>query len=127
MFSREELLMILEKVDNEKIVEKLNAMLFVDDRIISELTKLFKNNELLKIEKDNDRNEYYIHLIEDKVDILEVLENTVAISFKYRTENTISEIHPITHENIKEMWWHKDMIQAWTSSDVLEYWSEELN
>lgn len=127
MFNREELLIILEKVDNERIVEKLNAMLFVDDRIISELTKLFKNNELLKIEKDNDRNEYYIHLIEDKVDILEVLEKTVAISFKYRTENTISEIHPITHKNIKEMWWHKDMIQAWTSSDVLEYWSEELN
>ena len=74
MFNREELLIILEKVDDERIVEKLNAMLFVDDRIISELTKLFKNNELLKIEKDNDKNEYYIHLIEDKVDILEVLK-----------------------------------------------------
>ena len=45
MFNREELLIILEKVDDERIVEKLNAMLFVDDRIISELTKLIKNRK----------------------------------------------------------------------------------
>lgn len=125
MFNREELLKILEKVDDKNIAEKLHSMLFVDDKIVSELIKLFSNKELLKIEKANDANLYYVHLLENTVDIIDVLDKTSKVSFKYKTENTIAEINPITHINIKEMWWHRDMIQVWTNKDVLEYWSKE--
>lgn len=118
MFTKEELLIILQNTTNKTIREKVNSMLFVDTSITDEIIRQFKNKGLLKIEKSTDSNEYYVHFEEDMHNIIDTIQHLNDIAFTFKTQNTLAEIHTIEHENIENIWWHGDMIQVWTRRDV---------
>lgn len=125
MFNREELLTILQNVNDEVIKEKVEAMLFVNKPLVDKVIEDFKDKGLMKIEKSNDTNEYYIHLEEDKYDVFNAIAELTDIAFKFRTNHTYAELSPIEHERVDKMWWHRDMIQVWTREDVKEHWRDK--
>lgn len=120
-FTKEELLTILESVKDKNIIEKINANVFVNQQLVDRIIEVFKDENLLKIEKSDNKNEYFIHLLRES-ELFDAIKESIKISNEFETNNTEPEIRIITHDDISKMWFHSNMIQVWTRQDVEEYW-----
>lgn len=108
MFNREELLVIARDLKDEKLLEKINSMLYVDGKLVSILMDRYLPLDLIKIEKSNYENVYNLHFLEsEKNEDFDFIWDNIKLANKYLEDNNLDfdlEIHTIEHKSMNEFW-----------------------
>ena len=122
MFNRDELLIIARDIKDEKLLEKVNSMLYVDDKLASILKERYIPLNLVKIEKSDYQNEYHLHFLESKDDSsLDLIRDTIQLTKEYSKDKDLDlEIHTIEHESLDDFWCYSK-IDVYTREDLREY------
>lgn len=126
MFNRDELLIIARDIKDEKLLEKVNSMLYVDEELASILKERYIPLNLIKIEKSNDKNEYHLHFLNLKEDDdFNLIWDTIQLSSKYLEDKGKDryfdlEIHTVEHESLDDFWCY-GVIDIYTREDLADY------
>lgn len=122
MFNRDELLIMAKDVKDEKLLEKINSMLYVDDKLASILKETYIPFNLIKIEKSDYKNEYHLHFLESEDDAsLDLIWDTIQLASKHSEDKDLDlEIHAIEHESLDDFWCYGE-IDAYIREDLAEY------
>lgn len=122
MFSREELLIIARDIKDEKLLKKVNSMLYVDDELASILKERYIPLNLVKIEKSDYQNEYHLHFLDSEDNnTLDLIWDTIQLANEYSKDKDFDlEIHTVEHESLDGFWFYGG-IDVYTREDVAEY------
>lgn len=126
MFNRDELLIIARDIKDEKLLEKVNSMLYVDEELASILKERYIPLNLIKIEKSNYTNEYYLHFLNLKEDDdFNLIWDTIQLSNKYledkgKDRDLNLEIHTVEHESLDGFWCYGG-IDVYTREDLANF------
>lgn len=128
MFNRDELLIIARDVQDEKLLKKVNSMLYVDDKLVSILKERYIPLNLIKIEKSNYKNEYHLHFLKSEDDSgIDLIWDTIQLSNAYSKDEDLNlEIHVTEHESLDNFWCYRG-IDIYTRDDVAEYIKNKKN
>ena len=122
MFNRDELLIIARDIKDEKLLEKVNSMLYVDDKLASILKERYIPLNLVKIEKSDYQNEYHLHFLESKDDSsLDLIWDTIQLYNEYSKDKDLDlELHTVEHESLNNFWCYGG-IDVYTREDLAEH------
>lgn len=124
MFNRDELLLIARDIKDEKLLNKINSMLYVDDKLVSILKERYIPLDLIKIEKSKNENSYYLHFLDsEKNEDFDLIWDTIQLSNKYLEDNDLDfdlEIHTLEHESLDDFWYYGGF-DIYCREDVLSY------
>lgn len=126
MFNRDELLIMARDIKDEKLLEKVNSMLYVDEELASILKERYIPLNLIKIEKSNDKNEYFLHFLNSEEDNdFNLIWDTIQLSSKYLEDKGKDryldlEIHTTEHESLDDFWCYGG-IDVYTREDLANY------
>lgn len=109
-----------DTITDATLRDKIASMLFVDKTLIEKIHNAFDNKGLIKIEKSNDTNEYYIHFLSSEdYETVELLYESRDISLNHTYRWDLEpELNIIHHDDMKHLWYHKDLIQIWTKEGI---------
>lgn len=130
MFSREELLILFNDVSDEKLKNKMSKIIFVDEEFIERIKERFKNEDLIKIDKSSDSNEYYIHFLskdeDEDEDDCDYIEESLKLAKEYEKDFDLRpDIHVLEHDSIEDIWTPYD-IEAYVRDDVRKYRDNQI-
>ena len=122
MFNRDELLIIARDIKDEKLLEKVNSMLYVDDKLASILKERYIPLNLVKIEKSDYQNEYHLHFLESEDNSsLDLIRDTIQLSKEYSKDKDLDlELHTVEHESLNNFWCYGG-IDVYTREDLAEH------
>lgn len=122
MFSRDELLIIARDIKDEKLLEKVNSMLYVDDKLASILKERYIPLNLVKIEKSDYQNEYHLHFLDSEDNSsLDLIWDTIQLSNEYSKDKDLDlELHTVEHESLNNFWCYGG-IDVYTREDLAKH------
>ena len=122
MFNRDELLIIARDIKDEKLLEKVNSMLYVDDKLASILKERYIPLNLVKIEKSDYQNEYHLHFLDSEDNSsLDLIRDTIQLSKEYSKNKDLDlELHTVEHESLNNFWCYGG-IDVYTREDLAEH------
>lgn len=123
MFSREELLILYSDVKDERLKYKLSKILFVDEKFVEAIKTKFKNKDLVKIDKSDSSNEYYIHFISKESDECNInyIKESLYLAKEYEIDYDLRpKVHTLEHPSIEDIWSPCE-IEVYAREDLKKY------
>ena len=122
MFNRDELLIIARDIKDEKLLKKVNFMLYVDDKLASILKERYIPLNLVKIEKSDYQNEYHLHFLNSEDNrSLDLIWDTIQLANKYSEDKDLDlELQTVEHESLDNFWCYGG-IDVYTREDLAKH------
>lgn len=122
MFNRDELLIIARDIKDEKLLKKVNFMLYVDDKLASILKERYIPLNLVKIEKSDYQNESHLHFLNSEDNSsLDLIWDTIQLANKYSEDKDLDlELQTVEHESLDNFWCYGG-IDVYTREDLAKH------
>lgn len=119
MFTRQELLQLEKDCTDEKLSKKIQSMLYVDLELKEQIKEIYKNRQLIYIEKSSNSNDYYIHHLENDNSKLDEIEISIKLTEEYEEKHNIDiRIYTVEHDSIDEFWHYSNCIPVYAREDI---------
>lgn len=125
MFDRKELLIIEDSIKDKPLLKKVKSMLYADENLIEELKNRYLHRGLVKIDKSENSNKYYMYFLNVIEDDLEFGIEYDVISFLndyndmhgFEYEQPL-EIDSLEYESKNDLWFYSGCYEVYVRKDI---------